>query len=65
MTAKAKLKTLRVRQVKSPIGFEKSQRATLEAMGLARIGRVRELPDNPAVRGMITKVSHLVEVEES
>jgi ribosomal protein L30 len=34
-------------------------------MGLTRIGRVRELPDNPAVRGMITKVSHLVEVEEA
>ena len=65
MTAKAKANTIRVRQTKSPIGFEKSQRATLEALGLARIGRVRELPDNPAVRGMITKVSHLVEVEES
>jgi len=66
MSAKAtSRKTLRVRQVRSPIGFERSQGATLRAMGLRRIGRVAELPDNPATRGMIAKVSHLVEVEEA
>jgi large subunit ribosomal protein L30 len=58
-------KTLRVRQVKSPIGFEKSQGRTLRAMGLTRIGKVREMPDNGATRGMIAKVAHLVEVEEA
>jgi large subunit ribosomal protein L30 len=56
-------KTVKVRQVRSGIGFSKRQKATLRALGLAKIGRVRELPDNPQVRGMIAKVSHLVMVE--
>lgn len=55
--------TLRVRQVRSGIGYDKSQKATLRALGLEKLGRVRVLPDNPQVRGMIAKVSHLVVVE--
>ncbi len=55
--------TLRVRQVRSGIGFSKRQKATLRALGLAKIGRVREHPDNPQVRGMLAKVPHLVVVE--
>ena len=61
--AASKGKTLRVRQTRSGIGYEKSQRATLKALGLAKVGRVRTLPDNPQVRGMVSKVSHLVAVE--
>ena len=57
--------TLRVRQVRSGIGFDKSQKATLRALGLEKLGRVRVFPDNPQVRGMIAKVSHLVVVEDS
>jgi large subunit ribosomal protein L30 len=57
-------KTLRIRQVRSGIGFDETQKATLRALGLAKIGRVRELPDNPAVRGMAAKVSHLVVIEK-
>jgi len=65
MTAsKAKGSTLRVKQVKSGIGFNKTQKATLRALGLEKIGRVRTLPDNPQVRGMIARVSHLLEVEQ-
>jgi len=56
--------TLRVRQVKSGIGFDRTQKATLRALGLEKLGRVRTLPDNPQVRGMIAKVTHLVVVEE-
>jgi len=56
-------KTLRVRQVRSGIGFNERQKATLRALGLEKLGRVRELPDNPQVRGMIARVSHLVVVE--
>lgn len=56
--------TLVVRQVRSGIGFDKSQKATLRALGLGRIGRQRELPDNAQTRGMIGKISHLVRVEE-
>ena len=60
--AKTKASTLRVRQVRSGIGFSERQKATLRALGLARIGREREHPDNPQVRGMIAKVAHLVEI---
>ena len=56
--------TLRVRQVRSGIGFDKWQKATLRAMGLGKIGRSRELPDNPQVRGMIAKIPHFVVVED-
>ena len=55
-------KTVRIRQVRSGIGFEKSQKATLRALGLERIGRVVERPDNPAIRGMIATIPHLVVV---
>jgi large subunit ribosomal protein L30 len=55
-------KTIRVRQVKSPQRREASQRATLIGLGLNKIARERDLEDTPAVRGMIAKVSHLVEV---
>ena len=54
--------TLRVRQVRSGIGFDKTQKATLKAMGLGKLGRVRELPDNKEVRGMIRKIPHLIQL---
>jgi large subunit ribosomal protein L30 len=57
-------KTLRVRQVRSGIGFEKSQKATLKALGLVKIGRVREVPDNAAIRGMVATIPHLVVIEK-
>ncbi len=55
-------KTLRVKQVKSPQRRESSQRATLVGLGLNKLQRERELEDTPAVRGMIAKVQHLVEI---
>jgi len=57
-------KTIKIRQVRSGIGFEKSQKATLRALGLEKIGRVREFPDNPAIRGMVAVISHLVVIEK-
>lgn len=60
----AKKKTIKVRQTGSPIRRPQDQRATLVGLGLNRIGRERELEDTPAVRGMIRKVSHLVEIVE-
>ena len=60
----AKKKTLKVRQTGSPIRRPKDQRATLVGLGLNKIGRVRELEDTPSVRGMIAKVSHMVEIVE-
>lgn len=56
--------TLMVTQVASPIGRHKDQRATLIGLGLNKINRARQLEDTPAVRGMISKVGHLVRVEE-
>jgi large subunit ribosomal protein L30 len=58
-------KTIRVEQIGSPIRREHTQRATLIGLRLNRIGRVAELPDTPAVRGMISKVAHLVRTVES
>lgn len=56
-------KRLRVKLVKSPIGYDRRQRATLRGLGLRRMQQTVELADQPAIRGMIVKVRHLVEVE--
>jgi large subunit ribosomal protein L30 len=55
---------IRVKQVRSQIGYDRRQRATLRGLGLRRLHQVVELADTPAVRGMIDKVIHLVVVEE-
>ena len=66
MTAAAKEgATLRVTQIPSGIGFDKSQKATLRALGLEKLRRTRNLPDNPQVRGMLAKIQHLVIVERA
>lgn len=57
-------KKLRIVYSKSAIGREKSQRATIRALGLKKINQSVEHDDTPAIRGMIEKVSHLVTVEE-
>lgn len=57
--------TLRVKLVKSPIGYEKSQGQTARALGLRKLHATVELPDSPSVRGMIYKIRHLVQVEET
>ena len=54
-----------VRQIRSSIGRPDRQRLVLRALGLRRIGHQREHRDDPVVRGMIRKVSHLVEVREA
>jgi len=64
MPKKAAAKTLRVTQIKSTIGAPGDQGATVRALGLKRINDSIEQVDNPAVRGMIFKVKHLVKVEE-
>jgi large subunit ribosomal protein L30 len=57
-------KTIKIRQTGSPIRRPEDQRATLVGLGLNKIGRERVLEDTPAVRGMIRKVSHMVEIIE-
>ena len=56
---------LLVRQVRSGITSPKRHVATLKALGLGKMNRVRRLPDNPAVRGMLFAVRHLVEVKSA
>jgi len=58
-------KKIRVQQVKSVIGYDRRQRATVQGLGLRRIRHVVEVEDTPAVRGMINKVRHIVVVLES
>lgn len=53
---------IKVKQIGSPIRRPADQLATLKGLGLNKMHRVRELEDTPAVRGMIRKVSHLVQV---
>lgn len=55
---------LRITQTKSTIACLKDQIATIKALGLHRIGHTVEKADNPAIRGMIFKVKHMVKVEE-
>ena len=55
---------LRITLVKSPIGAVPKQKKTVEALGLRKMSKTVELPDNDAVRGMIWHVKHLVKVEE-
>lgn len=57
-------KTLKIEQVKSPIGYPRNQREVLRSLGLRRIRHVVERQDTPAVRGAVKKISHLVRIVE-
>jgi large subunit ribosomal protein L30 len=59
------MSTVKLTQRKSRNGSNKQQLATLRSLGLRRIGQSVEISDTPQIRGMIAKVSHLVEVQES
>lgn len=56
--------TIVVKQIGSPIRRPAIQRQTLVGLGLNKMHRVRELEDTPAIRGMIRKIPHLVEIVE-
>jgi len=64
MAKKSQSKALKITLLKSTIGFNKTQAATVRGMGLRRIRHSVELPDTPETRGMILKVRHLVSVSE-
>jgi large subunit ribosomal protein L30 len=57
-------KTVFVTLVRSPIGYTKDQKQTVLALGLRRMHQTIEHKDTPALRGMIRKVEHLVQIEE-
>ena len=56
--------TIKIKQIKSRIGAPKDQRRTLDTLGLTKINSLVEHKDNPVIRGLIAKVSHLVTVVE-
>jgi large subunit ribosomal protein L30 len=62
--AKKKQTQFQITLVKSPIGYPKRQKATLIALGLKKLNQTVTHRDNQVLRGMIDKVSHLVNVEE-
>lgn len=57
-------KTIVVKQIGSPIRRPATQRQTLIGLGLNKMNKTRELDDTPAIRGMVAKVSHMVEIIE-
>lgn len=57
-------KKLRITLVKSPIGYKKVQRVTVETLGLRKMHATVVHTETPQIRGMINKVSHLLQVEE-
>lgn len=63
-TKKKAKKMLKITQFKSGIGYAENQKKVLAGLGLGKIGRTVTRVDHPSIRGMVTKVSHLVSVEE-
>ena len=57
-------KILRIKQVKSKIGYKSKAKATLAALGLKKMQQVVEHQDSPQIRGMIKNISYLLKVEE-
>ena len=62
--AKENKKTLKITLKKSVIGYNKKQKITVRTLGLRRLHQIVEHGDTPQIRGMVNKVSHLVDVEE-
>jgi large subunit ribosomal protein L30 len=64
MAKKDDNRMIKVTLVQSPIGFSLKQKATVRALGLHRLNQTVEHLDSPALRGMLTKVNHLIHIEE-
>lgn len=58
-------KVIKITLVRSPIGNTERHKATIRALGLRKIGQTVEQKDSPTVRGMISKVNHLIQVEDA
>jgi len=57
-------KKIKIKYVHSPIGRTKKQKETVKCLGFTRLNQVKEFPDNPCIRGMVFKISHLVQIVE-
>tara|TARA_B100001778_G_scaffold304318_1_gene282186 strand:+ start:1976 stop:2161 length:186 start_codon:yes stop_codon:yes gene_type:complete len=60
----AKNNKLKIRQIKSPIGYKKKAKSTLTALGLKKINQVVEHNDTPQIRGMLNVINYLVRIEK-
>ena len=60
----AKEKIVKITLVRSPIGYSKRHKGTVRALGLKKINQTVEQVDGPVLRGMLSKVAHLVDIEE-
>jgi large subunit ribosomal protein L30 len=58
------MKSMKITQIRSGIGFDKKQSVVLRSLGLRRIGHTVEVEDTPATRGQVLKVRHLVRVDD-
>ena len=58
------MQKLKITQIKSPIGRERSQKLTLISLGLNKLNRQKIVEDNDSIKGMINKVKHLLKVEK-
>jgi len=56
---------LKITLIRSPIGAKPKHKATVEALGLKKLNQTKQHQDNPAIRGMIHHVKHLIKVEEA
>jgi large subunit ribosomal protein L30 len=63
-SSSSEVKVVRITLVKSPIGYSQRHKATIQALGLRRMHQSVEHEDTPTLRGMLSKVMHLVEVEQ-
>ena len=57
-------KSLKIKQIKSAIGYSKREKNTIKALGIKRLQQEVIRPNNPQIKGMIAKVRHLLQVEE-
>lgn len=57
--------TIRITYIKSAAGYKPDQEQTIRSLGLSRLQQTVEVPDTPDVRGMINKVSHLLEIDSN
>ena len=60
----AKNNILKIRQIKSPIGYKRKAKSTLTALGLKKINQVVEHNDTPQIRGMLSVVNYLIRIEK-
>jgi large subunit ribosomal protein L30 len=60
----AKGKTIRIKYYRSRIGYPESQRRILRSLGLKKLNQVVERLDNPATRGIVAKIPHLIQIIE-